>query len=139
MPAFARKRYVNVFNVTHGTDVLTTVQSVTVNDTVQRIQASGDNDKRATFQAKGMGDLTGTIEIQDQFQAEAIKNKAGATLTFDAEGEAGSAVKRVTILNVEFFGYAGGDRHNAVNGFTINWGAKSSDGVTNPMTVANPA
>ena len=136
MAAPTRRRFINVYLLTHGVQEVNTVQSVSFSENAQRVVASGDNDKYATFHARGMADVNGSLVIQDPIQAESLKAKAPATMTFKGEPETGGVALTVTILNVEFFGQAPTFGHQAVSGITLPWAARSADGIASPVSMA---
>jgi hypothetical protein len=129
------RRFFNPHNVQHGAVAVTTVQSITLNKTKQRITARGDNDRSNSFQATTGLDVSGTLVIQDPIQADALLDAAAATLSWDGATEEGGAIKTQTVTGVEFFSLNETDSHGAVDGITLGWGAFDASG-DDPASVA---
>lgn len=129
-------RYKNVKVLKHGLVTVTTVQSASYSRNTTRLAASGDADKFESSQSEGVSSVSGTVTIQDPVQADALKEAAPATLTWDAEHESGGTNQRVTITNVKFFSLTDTHAHNAYGGQTLGFSAYAPDGNTDPVTVA---
>jgi hypothetical protein len=129
------RRWYNPHNVQHGAVAVTTVQSITLNKTKQRLTARGDNDRGPSWQATTGLDVSGTIVIQDPIQADALLDAAPATFEWDGVPEEGGAIKTETVTGVEFFSLSQTESHGAVGTVTLGWGGFAAAG-TDPHSSA---
>ena len=129
------RRWYNPHNVQHGAVAVTTVQSITVNKTKQRLTARGDNDRGPSWQATTGLDVSGTLVIQDNVQAHALLDAAPATLEWDGVPEEGGAIKTETVQGVEFFNMGQNEAHGTVGTITLSWGGFVAGG-TDPHSSA---
>lgn len=133
--ATTRRRFYNVKTCTHGSVAVSTVQTITYNRSWTRLNGQGDDDITDTFQAKVNLQVSGTLVLQDDLQADALLDAASDTLAWNGMPEAGGTEKHVEIDGVEFFSENSTNAHNALDGITLNWSAYSPTGV-DPVTVA---
>jgi len=135
MASPAYKVFVNVESVVLGSTSLVGVQEISYNKTWTEIHASADADTHETVAEGGVCSVRGTIAFTAPNMAEDIDGESG-TLSFTVKSGAGLADETVTITGVTITGSGGSVRHRAASAGTVSFIARSTDGTTDPVTIA---
>ena len=125
----------NVDSVQLGSTAITTVTSIAVTQRRTRIQFSGDNDAFRTVDRPGACAVEVTVHLGDPDQAMGLDGLAGA-LSFVWKDAQGQTDKTVTISNCSVIGVSGTVAHDAASQAAVTLAAESSDGVTDPVSIA---
>lgn len=120
----ARAKNIKTFTV--GATPYTTIKEVEVNESVEEITDSGDNDTVDTFIAKGKASCRGSVTLSDGIQATAMKaTAAAAAITFIGEDAANANAMTCTITGALFFNKSTRAMHNGVWQHTVTFRAAS--------------
>ena len=110
------------------------VQSIAVIRRGAEIRAAGDEDVYESVARAGPAGLSGTIELADIAQAEALGDAAG-TLTFVWRNARGQTDRTVTVAGVSITGVELSAGHQQASKASVSFVAESADGVTDPIAV----
>ena len=114
-------RFYHVKTFTLGSDVYTTIKSVTINESSTPIVDSGDADTNETVVGAGTSSVSVEISMSDPVQAHAIKTHAIGNLTVvGLVQDGGSGDVTYTVSDFKAFSRSINAAHNAVNGSTVS-------------------
>jgi len=133
--AISYQVFTNVSDVTLGSIAVRGVLSVRVIKRRSEIHASGDADLYEPVAEVGACSVSGTIVTLDPTDAQEMDGQRG-TLSFLWSDARGTADKTVTIANVVITGAANTVRHDKASSASVSFIAASSDGVTDPVSIA---
>lgn len=136
MSTNAKNRYYNVYNVSDGTNVYSTVKSVGFDIKLRELRDGGDNDMYESFGAVTAGSVDVNVDIADPVQAQSLL-AAGTIASFSFKGtaQAGGTAVAVTVSNVTFSGLSGGGRYGDIWTQRLKGMAVNPAG-TNPVSIA---
>jgi len=127
--------FTNVSNVALGSVAVEGVLSVRVMKRRPEVRAAGDADLYEPVAEAGPCAVSGTIVTLDPTGAAALDGRRG-TLSFVWSCARGQADKTVTIANVTIAATDNTVRHDKASLAAASFLASSSDGVTDPVSIA---
>jgi hypothetical protein len=131
----ATGRTVQVSAVSHGATSIPKVTALNFAEAGTRITTAEDNDTYVSGQFVHTVDTTGSITSRDTNACKALAVGGEDTLSATLHDEDGSSTYSLSISNATFIGVPRTQGYGAWGETTVNWGAKSSDGSTSPISI----
>ena len=132
----ATGRTVNINAVTIAGTALTKVISLDMDESGTRITSAEDDDVYIQGQHVHSVDVTGSCVTRDTAAARAVNAGDSGTVAAELGDEDGAGGYVVAVLNTVVISVSRTQGYGAWGETTVNWGAKSSDGVVSPLSVA---
>ncbi len=132
----ATGRTVHVTSVTIAGTGLTKVISLDMDETGTRITSAEDDDVYIQGQHIHTVDVTGSCVTRDTNAAKAVNAGDSGTVAATFGDEDGIATYTVAVSNAVVTGVPRTQGYGAWGETTVNWGAKSSDGSTSPISIS---
>ena len=123
-------------NVTIGSQAVTDVLTIDYGLRRTPIQGRSDDDVYDTVAEYGGGSVGGVVTFRDAVQAKLFSEQQGDTLTANFKATGGGADKVLTITGVSTGAYGGSVVRDGISTFAVPFVAASSDGTTNPVSIA---
>lgn len=131
----ATGRTVQVSAITVGAASISKATGFDVDESGTRITTAEDDDIYVTGQFNHTVDVTGSIVTRDTAAAKAVAVGDAGTIGATLHDEDGSSTYTVAIVNGEVSGVPRTQGYGAWGETTINFGAKSADGSTSPLSI----
>jgi len=125
----------DVSGVTLGGTSVYGVRSISISRQSRAIRSAGDDDVYESVACGGPIGVSGTIELLDPAQAEALGPAVG-TLSFTWHDARGGTDKSVSIAGVSVTGAELSATQRGSSKALISFTAESADGATDPVSVS---